>query len=66
MEKFPETANYLIPNKIHAFDITRVKNYGFFIILENNVTRMWHDCDLVIIYFATNQLECKLKKEGRN
>ena len=42
-EKFPETANYLIPSKIHAFDITRVKNYGFFIILENNVTRMCHD-----------------------
>ena len=65
MEKFPETANYLIPNKIHAFVITRVKNYGFFIILENNVTRMWHDYDLVIIYFATNQLKCKLEKEGK-
>jgi len=63
IEKFPETTNIIVSRKIHAFVVVRIKKFGFIIIYENNVTRMWQDFDLALLYFAANLLKDKLEKE---
>ena len=60
IKKFPETAEYIVSKKIHAFVIARVPGHGFLLVMENNVTRMWQDYDLVLLYFAAMQLTDKL------
>lgn len=62
VEKFPDTREYIEDNRIHAFVVVRVKDYGFIGIMENNISRMWQDSDLVLLYFAATELKNRLDK----
>ena len=62
IKEYPDTKEYIENNRIHAFVVSRVGNYGFILIIENNISRMWQDNDLVLIYFASAQLKNKLDK----
>ena len=55
-DRFPESIEYMEKNKVHAIVISRIKGKGFFVLYENNVTRMWQDYDLVLIEYASTLL----------
>ena len=61
----PETADFIEENKILAFVITKVANHGFFVVIENSISRMWQDSDLVLLYFAANQLNHRLDENQK-
>ena len=63
IEKFPDTKEYIEDNRIHAFVVVRVKDYGFIGVMENNISRMWQDSDLVLLYFAATELKNRLDKK---
>ena len=60
--KFPDTIEYMDKNKVHAFVTVRVPNYGFIMLYENAVTRMWQDYDLVLLTVAAAFLGYNLDK----
>ena len=64
MDGHPNTKKFIEDHTILAYVVTRVGNYGFIVVLENSVSRMWQDSDLVLLYFAANQLKMKLDKEN--
>ena len=61
--KFPDTIEYMDNNKVHAFVAVRVENYGFIVLYENAVTRMWQDYDLVLLNVASTYLGYELDKK---
>ena len=50
----PETAEYIEANSILAYVITRVADYGFIVVIENNISRMWQESDLVLLNYLNN------------
>lgn len=62
-DRYPDTAEYIDTNKIHAFVVARVSNYGFIVLYENSVTRMWQDYDLVLLSYIATLLSYKLDKK---
>lgn len=59
----PETKDYVESRKIHAYVIVRVGKYGFIMVLENNISRIWQDQDLALLYFAATELKNRLDKK---
>ena len=61
-DRYPDTAEYIDTNRIHAFVVARVANHGFIVLYENTVTRMWQDYDLVLLSYIATLLSYKLDK----
>ena len=63
IKEHPEIEEYIVHNRIHAFVVTRIDKYGFILVIENNISRMWQDNDLVLLYFAATELKYKIENK---
>ncbi len=60
--RYPDTISYMERNNVHAFVVARVTGFGFVVMYENAVTRIWQDYDLVLVNVAATFLSYNLKK----
>jgi len=61
-ERFPDTTEFIDSRRVHAFVVVRLAEYGFLLLYENAITRMWQDYDLVLLEFAMTVLVNKLSR----
>jgi diguanylate cyclase (GGDEF)-like protein len=62
MNEYPITKDFIEKNRILSFVVTRVGKHGFIFIFENNVSRMWQDSDLVLMFYSASELSHLIDK----
>ena len=62
INEYPFTKDFIEKNRILSFVVTRVGKHGFIFIFENNVSRMWQDSDLILMFYSASELRHLIEK----